>query len=445
MKKAFDTLLLSMIFAFSVFSVALAVDAQSVKIVTLDNCILMASKENPLLAKWTTGIKSAESSVDAAKAQFRPSVNITGRYGYGTETDTDTVIIMPQYQSSVNQAATNSNYVKLEVQQFLADGGKTRYAVSANRENVDSETAGYRSELLRVLCQVKEIYYRSRMEAGLIILYNQSIERNQQLRNMTAIRVENGDAVPQEVMRAEANLQNAISQQITVATKYSKSLDQLAQVMGIAQRNFDTSGELPTINQLDDTSVYFDKIYQLAITNRQDLQQIKAQRKNKEFLARAATVSNTPNLILEGDVLHNSQQNAQNSWLIALNVNCPLYDGGKAKSQAEEYTRQAQGLVEDERRLKLEIGTDIKTGLNDFLSYQAILVSNQSALKQAEENLRVIQIGYKYGARSLLEYTDALNLIDNATAAILQTRFSLLQAYINLDRAAGCQLDLDNL
>jgi outer membrane protein TolC len=134
-----------------------------------------------------------------------------------------------------------------------------------------------------------------------------------------------------------------------------------------------------------------------------------------------------------------------NTWLIALELNCSLYDGGKAKAQAEEHTRHAQGLAEDERRLRLEITTDIKKYLNEIVNYKAILESNLASLAQAKENLRVVQTSYRYGAGSLLDYIDALNLIDTANAAVLETRFNLVQAHTNLERVAGCPLDLANI
>ena len=115
---------------------------------------------------------------------------------------------------------------------------------------------------------------------------------------------------------------------------------------------------------------------------------------------------------------------------IGISLDIPLWSfKSKEIREAENLTRMEE---EELRALRMEIGTEVKAGINRLkLSEHSLQIFHQGLLIQAEESLKIAEVSYTQGEISLIDYLDSQ-----------RTYFSILNDYQdslyrwNADKAA---------
>ncbi|MEK7309817.1 MAG: TolC family protein [Planctomycetota bacterium] len=124
-------------------------------------------------------------------------------------------------------------------------------------------------------------------------------------------------------------------------------------------------------------------------------------------------------------------------WNIVAVASVPVFEWGRIKArirQEESLLKQAEIAEMDIReRIKLEVRQSVSS-----VQDSVVLIETQNEnIKQAEEGLRLAEIGYKNGVNTQLEVMDTQMALDTASKNYVQSLYQYNLAKANLDLVTG--------
>ena len=124
-------------------------------------------------------------------------------------------------------------------------------------------------------------------------------------------------------------------------------------------------------------------------------------------------------------------------WNIVAMASVPVFEWGRIKArirQEESLLKQAEIAEMDIReRIKLEVRQSVSS-----VQDSVVLIETQNEnIKQAEEGLRLAEIGYKNGVNTQLEVMDTQMALDTAAKNYVQSLYQYNLAKANLDLVTG--------
>jgi outer membrane protein TolC len=275
------------------------------------------------------------------------------------------------------------------------------------------------------------------------------------------------------VLRASRWLQVAESHQTTLEA-HAKDVDNLLQ-QGMAAKNAQLSSQvalldarqqvLQAANTLDlahaaynrllgralDQPVVLDEIspestedtlpvlVERALTQRNELKamdrQIAALR-NQAVAVRRETV---PQVGLSGgyDYLQDRYLAHEADWVVALGVKWNVFDGGSARNRGSAIELQAKALSEQRNDLASVIGLQVRQSWLDIQTTRKRIDVTQSAIAEAEENVRVVRDRYVNGLAPYTEVLDAETLRVNSQTNNANAVYDAVIAGLRLKYAVG--------
>jgi outer membrane protein, heavy metal efflux system len=288
--------------------------------------------------------------------------------------------------------------------------------------NAASERVG-----LEVQAEVKQAFYeilRRQTEAG-IAAHNQALLA--QIQERVKLRVETGEAPRYELIKAEAELLNAVKNRERAEMRINEAESILRGLIGSGlPLDFDVEGALPELAALppiEKLRLIALEVHPIIAFNQALLQQAEAQLQLERNLRYPQ-----PTLRAEFERDPDLDQ-----WRLGISLPLPLWNrrqGPIAEAIAELGRREATA---EQQRLVL-----IRELENAYTYYQ-IAVRQEEAfetglLREAEAALKVAETAYRQGARGILDYLDAQRTFQAVRQDYINTLFDKQAAYIEIER-----------
>jgi len=155
--------------------------------------------------------------------------------------------------------------------------------------------------------------------------------------------------------------------------------------------------------------------------------------------AAAVRGENRPQVALSGGYGYqeNRYQVHEGQWMVTLGAKWNIFDGGGVNHRASAVERQAAALSEQREDLASLIALQVRQTWLDVLETRKRLAVTQSAIAQAEENLRVVRDRYANGLSTHTEVLDAETLRANSEANHAAALYDAGLAGLRLKRAMG--------
>ena len=132
--------------------------------------------------------------------------------------------------------------------------------------------------------------------------------------------------------------------------------------------------------------------------------------------------------------------NRQNSALIGLQLNVPLYTGGYRGARQVETLRLAEKAATDAERAAQQVALQTRAAWLGLTAGAGRVAALEDALTASRARLDATRVGRAAGERTTLDLLNAENDAAGAELALLQARVKLLLDRLRLDALAG-QLD----
>ena len=378
--------------------------------ITLAQALQRAGARSP-------AVEAAQADVDAARGN-----ELQASYGPNPEISVDVENI------AGNGAFTGfrSTETTAVVGQRLELGGKRGARTRAARELTTVARIEAAATDADIAASVRSHYSDALAARKRLDIARTIVERNRELARIASELVNAGREPPLRSLRAQAALGEAeATLESAVTDDYSARLS-LATLWGAKQPPQSVSeiwlGSQSVPDEIDPAKVYS---VQLAV----------AQARAGQAVVDRERAYAVPDLTLSGGVRRFEASN-DTAFVVGASIAIPIGNrnqGGIAAAEAN-----ARGYAARRSLALLVANRDISSARASLESACKRVVTLQSmTLPQAEEALKLANIGYRYGRFSLVEVLDAAGARDSAETNLIDARRAAAEAAIVLLRLAG--------
>lgn len=292
----------------------------------------------------------------------------------------------------------------------------TEQAIALTRNALVSETRLRASE-----------YLLRRAEANVTA---EDLALLEQVRERVRLRVASGEAPRYEVIKADAEIVHARERQQTAALQADQTLLTLNRL---------AAGRLPTrwslAGSLQDDSPLptLAELLQQADAENPELRALQAELERAQAQLQGARASRWPGVELR---VGQTRDPEVRQSTVGVSVQVPLLDrrDGAIGEAGSEYTR-LQGRLDGRRaELRQQVQHAWQALAIARLRVQAL---SEGVVQDAEAALKVAQAAYRFGERGILDVLDAQRVLRSARLNLLEARFQVQAARIDLETLAG--------
>ena len=181
------------------------------------------------------------------------------------------------------------------------------------------------------------------------------------------------------------------------------------------------------------------QLIEIARRERHELSALDAQRRALQRQADSVRAKSRPQLALTGGYMYleNDFLTDDQFLMAGVAVQWNLFDGGRNRKQSAAIERKAAAVGHNRADLESMIDLQVRRAWNDRSEAENRLRVAETAVSQANENLRVVRNRYEAGASTNAEVLDGEALREQALNNRDTARFALELARLRLARAVG--------
>ena len=375
--------------------------------------------QSPSLDKIQSRIREAQYKVDEAYTIVSPTADFSAQYSR--------VEPPVSFPGGPIISPANNYQLSLTLNQAIFTFGRLKWNTLAGKLSRRSIQEEYRGELNRLIGLTAQTYIQVLLAQEAVLIAQDNLEAQLAALRTSQLLFENGVAARFDVFRNEAEASKSQQDLIEAETSERIAKSRLLSLLG---EPLGRPLELVALDLFEPENLQLKNTKVRALEIRPDLRSLRWAIEAGKARVEAARVTNAPTLALQNQTVNRNatgfSPGTQNTTAVVLTI--PLYDGGSARLKAEQGREVVQQLTKDleqaERQVTLEI-EETYFQLQD--AWRAIEVT-ESAVKQAEEALRVALLRYRNGISTNVELLDAQAARSQARFALAQKRAAYLQA-----------------
>ena len=364
-------------------------------------------------AEQSPRVTQAKAQADAAEARARQA---------GVSPNPELSIEVENFAGSGAFQGLRSTETTLAVSQRLELGGKRSARVEVARAERDFAFLSYKTALADLDRDIRLAHAELRADEDRAVLARDNTAATEELVRIAKILVDAGREPPLRQLRAEATLAEAKAEQARTFGELLSSRRLLATLIWsedtelsamfaeeVAPPNVPV--EAPTLNE------------QLAI----------AQKSAAIARVRLARANAVPDVTASGGV-RRFGEGRETALVAGVSIALPFRDrnrGNIEAAQSDSIAAESAAMLARTEANRMRYDARMMLGAAE-MRYEALA---GLGISQAEEALRLAQLGYNAGKFSLLELLDARNALNSAKLNLIQARFDRAEALAALIRA----------
>ena len=392
-----------------------------VQTLTLAEVVRTVVQNNPSLQASQRSRDAAAAAVTSASAIQNPRIEST--FGRNAQR-------LP--------SATAGGLSGWAVSQFIENPSVRRARMDAASFGKDAGTHAIAVNTNELVAQVRVKAFEHLLRKDEARAASEAMNLLEQIRTRVKVRVESGEAARYEIIKADAEVINARQKLQTALLQVDQStlaINRLAAghlpAHWTLQESLGDALETPALQQ----------IQQAAQRDNPELKALQAEADRREAKLRETQAGRWPGLELRYGQLRDPEIR-QNVLTASLQI--PLTDqrSGPIGEAAAELER-ARTLL-DGRRAELSQQVLLAWKSMEIARVRVNALST-GAVREAEAALRVAEAAYRFGERGILDVLDAQRLLRAVNADLLDARFQVQAAGIDLDFLAGLYANTNSL
>jgi outer membrane protein TolC len=401
---------------------------------SLYQAIDYALQNNPEIEQSTLDAGTAQAMVDEARSAFYPSISASGYYAYMSD------VSVFEFDSVLIPVGQHENYsYQVSLQQVLFTWGKIYNAYKISDIGKDIAELNLVRKKQEVRYSVTDAFYGILILKQMVNLSRESLVQLERHAKSVETRYRAG-LVPQfELLRAQVQVANLKPQVIEAENGLKLAREGFKMLLGLPlQQEFKLTGEL----QMAEEEFAIDDLTTAAIENRVELKNLKkysqitelskaiAARANLPSLVAGATYSRTRPFGLGGD-----------DWgtniTFSIGFDFPIFTGFRNLAQYRQATLQARGAQLAFENLEKGIILEVKQAFYDFQAAKQSIVAAQDNVTQAEKTYQIIDVRYRNGLATNLEFMDVQLATMQARTNYLSALKDYYTAKAEINKAIG--------
>ncbi len=388
---------------------------------------------NPALSARYMSVKAAEANLGTGRAQYLPSVTLTGNGGIDGK----------RTEGHGGYTQTEPYTAKAQANWLLFDFGGRESRINTLRAYSEAAGFEYNAALHDLILSVQTAYLKLLAAQETLVSANASLDSYKQSYTEAQKRYKLGMVSLSDRLQAKTRYEQALLAVVLAEDEIKQFGGQLAVLLNLSP---DTVLQVVKPHfEKEDTSIEQDDVKQLmqeALAKRPELRaQESAEAAAKSSLTTAKanllpTISATASAdIADTSWKRHSYYGRENQ--VGLAVSMPLFTGfsNTYKIKSASYAYQQQQATT--QQVRLSILNDVWRSYQNYKTNVRSYEISQTVLDSAEENHRVAFRYYQVGKGDILTLLDAVAQLADARQNKISAFYSLLLSKANLYRNIG--------
>jgi len=370
---------------------------------TLEKAIQLAQENNPDYHSALTAGEVARYNVEAAKRQHYPRIDLFASYLYSPIQQKRVIQRakledLPKFGDKFDsQVATLGIRARLPIY----TGGKiTAQAEEAALDQQGTEALARRT-LDNLVLAVTDRFYRVLLLEQVQKAEKASLRNILESKRVVQQLLKVGRAPRLDFLRVETRLSEIRQSLIRTDRSIEVTRAELQRLLGMSETELRILRLRGEFNYRPHLQVDFEQYLERALIERPDYQALVAELNAQAQRVRVEDSNNLPQIYLEatyfgaGGIDGNTK--VQDDAVLSLTLSQKLFDGGVVNSRRDRENARYQQLQEQLSDLRLKIGFEIKTALEDIHEAGKRMQNTKAVLALADEALRIEQVRLKTG------------------------------------------------
>lgn len=394
-------------------------------VLTLDDALLLALRENRQLAAGLAKEEEARAGVSLARSAVLPSVDVSGTLG----------VTKGLYSKDIGEVSG-----EVSVRQYLYKGGAITAGMRRSGFDLSAAQASLSRDKQEVLLKVKKSFFTLVLAERYLRLSRLMAMNAQRHLDYAAELYRHGEASESDLIGKRSALSGAAYLYLNAAVQKRSAGEVLGNLIYL-----ENGGEIAASGRLyyafRDTA--YDAAFLEAVASRPELKLYEAQERSAQETVKIARGSGRPSLKATLDYYSSNRQVSgteknDNDYSVAgLTVSWPIFDGGQAKAEVEAAIAALKASKAQREQALKDIATELRQaclGLQDSLE---ALKAAEEEVKVYRDNLRAAQEKYRCGIVSFLDIQDAALKYETAYFKKEQAVYDYMLAGMDFDKAIG--------
>ncbi|AGU56928.1 outer membrane channel protein TolC [Vibrio anguillarum] len=416
-------------------SAALGSLSSSVWADTLTEIYNQAKENDPQLLSSAAQRDAAFEAVTSSRGDLLPQINLTAGYNINrSDTDSRESDKLTAGISFSQQLYQRSSWVSLDT-------------AEKNARKADSAYAATQQGLILRVAQAYFEVLRAKDNLAFVRAEKAAVARQLE---QTKQRFEVGLSAITDVHDAQAQYDGVLADEVLAKNSLTNSYETLREITG--QEHSDLSVLDTNRFSASKTTQPIDALLEEAQQKNLSLLTARiAQDVAKDNISLASS-GHLPSLTLDGGYKYgdesNDNSNSQgdyNDFNVGINLNVPLYTGGKTTSQTKQaefaYVAASQDLEKTYRSVVKDVrafNNNINASIGALRAYEQSVISAKSALEATEA-------GFDVGTRTIVDVLDSTRRLYDANKNLSNARYDYVLSVLQLRQAVGTLSEQDIL
>lgn len=403
----------------------LAEEAAPTPSLTLQDCIAIALQQQIDILVGEETVAGAKDREKQAKAAYYPQVSVQ---------DSRTLV-------KSGRAIGQLNGTSLSVSQNFYDGGVREAQIRGARAGVLQSVFGLERTKQTVVFNVTSDYLALLRAQQLVGVQDARVKYLEEQHAWVQTRVEVGDAAKVDLLPVEAQLANAVVDQLSARNSVRTAAVQLQSRMGLSPQLEFPIQEVaaPTTTEIGGLDDYL----KVALASRPEIGQTEAAVESARSSVQSARIALRPRPVISGQFNQPFSGQGGSSLAITGGIAFDLFTGGRNQATYQEARTSLSTAELRAAQLEKDIQADIQKAYLNLTSAKDRLAASDLSLQAAQTNFDAQEGRYKQGLAITLDLLNAQSEVVTAQSNAVQARYDYYTSTAQLQYAIGKQGDLN--
>ncbi len=423
---------ISLYFNVVIFSIFFLNNVYCSEIMSWQDCISEAKKNNPDLISAVETVNQQEAQKKITGSILFPQIDANADISTGAAERNSYI------EGTTTSSRDNYSY-GLSAQQLIFDGFKTVNDLKSASENIKSAQENYKFSSSTVRFNLKAAFINLLRAQELINVAEEIVKIRKENLDLITLRYESGLEHKGALLAAEANLAGANYELSKAKRDIALAQRQLTKEMGrIKFEEIFVKGDF-TINQIIDTKPDFEKIAE----DHPSYLQIVAKKNSAEYGIKSAQADYWPNFsgMASADRTNDNWPPENNEWMVGVSMNLPLFEGGLRSAQVSQAKALYRQYVANEKSGLDSVIVNLVKAWNSFQNTVENVYVQKKTLIAAEERSNIADAQYSTGFISFDNWIIIENDLVSAKKNYLEAQAGALLAEAEWIKAKGETLE----
>jgi TolC family type I secretion outer membrane protein len=417
--------------------------------ISLAQAVNLALTQNPNIRRAQKDLEASQGVVIQTRAIAVPKLRITGNYAAMEKSDVDRIV-----STNFTFGTDETWQTQVRLVQSLYEGGRIASSLRTAKLTRDQALLNYQTAVADAVLDVQIGYFDVLLAEQQIVVQEASVDLLSRELADTKQRFDAGTVPRFNVLRAEVELANARPRLIRARNAFRIAKNNLANLLGldVPKEAWDDI-PLPLSGKLEAAPypIELPQAIASALERRTELgalRKAEALRREDVVNARAGykpSLQAYAGYDAHNSILKNDLSAELHGWIAGVQLSWDIFDGGLAYGKV----RQARAL-QDKAEIELEdtgrrIELEVRTAFSNFREADEVLKSQEKAVEEGEEALRLAKARNEAGTAPQLDVLSAQTALTEARTTQVQALHDYAVARARLERAAGASGSVKNV